>query len=50
LESSSGITNPLGALAVGFLRLVIFVVAYGIAGILIGAAIGFGIDTILGVL
>jgi hypothetical protein len=48
-RTPTGIENPLAALAVRFVRLVIFMAAYGIAGLLIGAAVGFGIDTILGV-
>jgi hypothetical protein len=43
------VENPLAVLAVGFLRLVIYLAGYGIAGALIGAAVGFGIDVTLGV-
>lgn len=43
------VENAAAAFALGALRLVVFMVAYGIAGILIGAAVGFGIDMILGI-
>src|SRR5688572_3919964 len=46
---STSISNPLAAVGVGILRAIVLILAYGLAGILIGAAIGFGIDTIMSV-
>ena len=42
----SEIENPYAAFVVGAVRLLLLVAAYGVAGMLIGAAIGFGIDFI----
>jgi hypothetical protein len=51
LVKGVGVTPPASetrsnaaSVGLGFVRIVLYMLAYGIAGILIGAAVGFGID------
>ena len=45
-RTHSELENPYAAFVVGAVRFLLLAAAYGVAGILIGAAIGFGIDYI----
>ena len=48
-RSKSSIRNPMGAIVIELLRFLVYIVVYSVAGLLIGAGFGFGLDTIVGV-
>lgn len=43
-RTSSGIEDPVAAMLLGIVRCFLYTIGYAIAGMLLGAAVGFGID------